>query len=37
MIMMLLPAAIFSLIFGILGLRWARQEREEWRAKHPDR
>jgi mannose/fructose/N-acetylgalactosamine-specific phosphotransferase system component IIC len=32
MIMTLLPAAIVGTIVAILGLRWAKQEREESRA-----
>ena len=27
----LVPVIIFGLIFGVLGLRWAKQEREESR------
>ena len=33
MIITLLPAAIFGLIVGILGLRWAKQERDENQAR----
>ena len=36
MLRTLMPLIIFCLIYGILGMRWAKQEREEWRRKHPD-
>ena len=36
MIVAYLPSLIVALIVGVLGLRWAKQEREEWRRKHPD-
>ena len=29
----LMPAIIFCMIYGVLGIRWARQEREENRAR----
>jgi len=33
MIKALVPVIIFGLIFGVLGFRWANQEREEDRAR----
>ena len=36
MITALLPALIFGLIFGVLGLHWAKQERKERLARRRD-
>ena len=33
MIKALMPVIIFGLVFGVLGFRWAKQEREETRAR----
>ena len=34
MIMAWVPTLIASAIIAVFGLRWAKQEREEYRAKH---